>query len=81
MIGPDTVNTVPIETLDAYRDHGDPKLRLEQDITEANWVMEHLPELGIKIDEVTQRLEDEGIKKFNDPFNRLMEALVKKSSE
>jgi len=81
IIGPDTVNTVPLETIDAYRDHGDPKLRLEQDVNEANWIMARLPELGINIDNVTQQLEDEGVKKFNAPFDKLMEALTKKSSE
>ena len=80
LIGSDTVNTVPLETIDAYRDHGDPKLRLEQDVEEANWIMTRLPELGISIDKVTQQLEDEGVMKFNEPFDKLMEALTKKSS-
>ena len=78
LIGPDTVNTVPPETLDAYRDHGNPKLCLEQDIKEANWVMAQLPELGISIDKVTNQLEDEGVRKFDDPFDKLMESLTKK---
>jgi len=81
IIGPDTVNTVPLETINAYRDHGDPKLRLEQNVNETNWIMAQLPELGISIDNVTQQLEDEGIKKFNEPFDKLMESLIKKSSE
>ena len=81
LIGLDTVNTVPPETIDAYRDHGDPKLRLEQDVDEANWIMARLPELGIDIDKVTQQLEDEGVKKFDEPFDRLMESLAKKSSK
>ena len=80
IIGPDTINTVPLETIDAYRDHGEPKLRLEQDVKEADLVMAQLPELGINIDKVTQQLEDEGVKKFNEPFDKLMEALTKKSS-
>jgi transaldolase len=81
IIGPDTVNTVPLETINAYRDHGDPKLRLGQNVNETNWIMAQLPELGISIDNVTQQLEDEGIKKFNEPFDKLMESLIKKSSE
>ena len=81
LIGQNTVNTVPLETIDAYRDHGDPKSRLDQDIKEASWIMERLPKLGISIDKVTQQLEDEGIKKFDAPFDKLMEALTKKSSE
>ena len=75
LIGPDTVNTVPLETINAYRDHGDPKPLLEQDVKEANWIMARLPELGIFIDKVTGQLEDEGVKKFNEPFDKLMETL------
>ena len=48
LIGPDTVNTAPLETLDAYRDHGEPKARLEHDVKEAHWLLERLPELGIE---------------------------------
>jgi transaldolase len=81
IIGPDTINTVPPETIDAYRDHGDPKLRLEQDIKESDWIMAQLPKIGINIDKVTQQLEDEGIKKFCEPFDKLMESLAKKSSK
>jgi transaldolase len=76
LIGPDTVNTVPVETLDAYRDHGDPKARLEQDVERAGSVMEQLSELGVSIDKVTQQLEDEGVEKFNKPFDKLMETLT-----
>jgi transaldolase len=79
LIGPDTVNTVPLETLDAYRDHGEPKARLEQDVEQARWVLEELPNVGIKIDDVTQKLEDEGVEKFNQPFDKLMETLAQRS--
>ena len=73
------MNTVPVETLDAYRDHGDPKARLEQDIEQASRVLERLPEFRISIDKVTQQLEDEGVDKFNKPFDKLMETLKEKS--
>jgi transaldolase len=76
LIGPDTVNTAPLETLDAYRGHGEPKARLEQDVKQARWVLERLPELGISIDNVTRQLEDEGVEKFNKPFDKLMETLA-----
>ena len=79
LIGPDTVNTVPVETLDAYRDHGDPKARLEEDVEQAGRVLERLPEFRISIDKVTQQLEDEGVDKFNKPFDKLMETLAKTS--
>ena len=81
LIGPETVNTVPPEVIVAYRDHGDPKSRLEQNVDEARRVLELLPELGISIDHVTQQLEDEGVNKFNVPFDKLMEVLTKKSVE
>lgn len=76
LIGADTVNTVPVETLNAYRDHGAPKPSLEKDVAEAARVLKRLPELGISIDQVTQQLEDEGVAKFNQPFDKLMETLA-----
>ena len=78
LIGPETINTLPQETLNAYRDHGDPALRLEENVEEAREVLSLLPELGIDIDEVTQQLEDEGIEKFNKPFDDLTANLEKK---
>ncbi len=81
LIGPDTVNTVPLETIDAYRDHGNPNSNLEQDVNEALRLLEQLPELGINIDNLTQQLEDEGVEKFEKPFDKLMKTLTKKLSE
>ncbi|MBF0206396.1 MAG: transaldolase [Oligoflexia bacterium] len=79
LIGKNTVNTVPLKTLDAYRDHGVPKARLEEDVRDAHWVLAQLSELGINIDKATQQLEDEGVEKFNKPFDKLMEILKQKS--
>ena len=81
LIGPDTVDTAPLETLGAYRDHGEPEARLEQGVEEARRVLERLPELGIDIDKVTRQLEDEGVEKFNKPFDKLMEVLTEKSPQ
>jgi transaldolase len=80
LIGPDTVNTVPLETLNAYRDHGEPKSRLEHDVKEAHWLLQQLPELGIDIDNVTRQLEDEGVEKFIKPFDKLMETVAQRSA-
>ena len=80
LIGPDTVNTAPLETLDAYRDHGKPEPRLEHDVKAARQGLERLAELGISIDKVTQQLEDEGVEKFNKPFDKLLETLARKAS-
>jgi transaldolase len=79
LIGPDTVNTAPLETLNAYRDHGEPKARLEENVEQARWVLERLPELGIGIDHVTRQLEDEGVEKFDQPFDKLMETVAQRS--
>jgi transaldolase/glucose-6-phosphate isomerase len=78
LIGPQTINTVPQETLNAYRDHGNPAPRLEEGIEEAMEVLELLQELRIDIDQVTQQLEDEGIEKFNQPYDDLMANLEEK---
>jgi transaldolase len=75
LIGPNTVNTMPIETLNAYRDHGEPVPRLDADLQEAHRVLKTLSGLGIDLEEVTQRLEDEGVDKFIRPYDQLMETL------
>jgi transaldolase len=80
LIGPETVNTIPLETLNAFRNHGAPTSSLEQHIKEAKWIMARLPQFGISIDHVTQQLEDEGITKFDEPFDKLMQAITKKYS-
>jgi transaldolase / glucose-6-phosphate isomerase len=72
LIGPDTVNTIPENTLDAFRDHGDPKITLTDDLTEARFVMESLASLGISMNQVTRELEEEGVKAFADSFVSLM---------
>ncbi|MGD1041412.1 MAG: transaldolase family protein, partial [Dehalococcoidales bacterium] len=61
-----------VETLNAYRNHGEPADRIEQEITGARRMLEQLPELGICLDDVTQQLENEGVSKFNQSFDQLM---------
>jgi transaldolase len=78
LIGPDTVNTAPLETLAAYRDHGHPAARLDQGVPEAKAVLERLDALGIDLALVTQQLEDEGVDKFIRPFDSLMQSLEQK---
>ena len=80
LIGPDTINTIPLETLAAYRDHGNPALRLEVDPDEAMRVLKRLPETGIDLDMVTMQLENEGIEKFVKPYDKLMQALERKKN-
>lgn len=80
LIGPDTVNTMPVETLDAYRDHGDPAARLAQGADEAQAQLRLLGELGIDLEEVTAKLEQEGVEKFIKPFDSLMATLEEAAS-
>jgi transaldolase len=75
LIGRDTIDTVTVETLDEYRGHGEPKERIEQEVVKARGVLDRLPEMGINIDAVTQQLEDEGVAKFSESFDKLMETL------
>lgn len=77
LVGPDTINTVPLATLDAYRDHGRPEVRIEHGVDTARWVLAQLPQLGIDMDQVTHQLEAEGDQKFCEPYDHLMETLAK----
>ncbi|MCF2444108.1 transaldolase [Dyadobacter sp. CY345] len=81
LIGPDTVDTIPLDTLEAYRDHGDPASRLEDDLEGATEIMEKIKAAGIDIDAVTKQLEDEGIDKFNKPFEKLLQAIEDQKSK
>jgi transaldolase len=81
LIGPDTVNTLPPETLAAYRDHGDPASRLARGVDRAAGYLRRLADLGIDLDQATQQLEDEGVEKFNQPFDSLMTTLKDKRRE
>lgn len=75
LIGPKTVNTVPLETLEAYRDHGQPASRLEDDLDHATEVLRRIGDAGLDLKALTQQLEDEGIEKFNKPYDKLLNAI------
>lgn len=77
LIGPDTVDTIPIETLEAYRDHGDPESRLGIDLEGASAILAQLRHEDIDLAKLTQQLEDEGIEKFNAPYEKLLNAIEK----
>jgi len=78
LIGADTVNTMPMETVDAYRDHGKPAARITEDLIGAQRKLAQLKEIGIDLAVATQQLEDEGVKKFIDPFEKLLASLETK---
>lgn len=82
LIGPNTVNTVPKDTLNAFRDHGKPADRLEAGIEEAQWVLYQLEDVvGIKLIDISKKLEEEGIQKFIKPFTSLIDVLNQKREE
>jgi len=78
LVAPDSVDTVPPETLAAYRDHGDPKVRIREDLAGAREVFRGLQRLGIDEDRIFRELEEEGVKKFSDSFDALLKALEEK---
>ena len=75
LIGPDTVNTMPPATLDAFRDHGRPRASLTEDVDAARDTMAALAEVGISMKDVTDRLLAEGVRLFADAFAKLLEAV------
>lgn len=81
LIGENTINTLPLETIEAFSDHGNAESLLEDNMDQANSVLQKLKENGIDIDQVTQQLEDEGIEKFNQPYDKLMEAIEKQKAQ
>ncbi|HTZ96538.1 MAG TPA: transaldolase [Terriglobales bacterium] len=77
LIGPDTVNTMPPNTIDAFRDHGHPRTSLTEDLEGARRVMKTLASVGISMKEVTDKLTEDGVKAFADSFDKLMKAVEK----
>jgi transaldolase len=80
LIGPQTVNTIPPKTLEAFLDHGVVKLTLESELAAAQSQLESLPELGIQLDAVMQELLEEGVRAFIEPYDALMKAVDEKKS-
>jgi transaldolase len=81
LIGPETVNTMPEETIRAFQDHGEVALTLEQGVDEATRLFEQLAEAGIDYDDVVRVLEDEGVQKFADSFAELLDGIRAKRGE
>ena len=81
LIGPDTVNTIPPETLAAFLDHGTTALTLENNIDEARANLDQLQELGIDLETATRELLDEAVQKFVEPYDSLMNTIAEKSAE
>jgi transaldolase len=75
LIGPDTVNTLPPETLKAFVDHGRPSETLTRDLADAQAQVRQLAELGIDLEAVTRRLQEEGVEAFAKPFQALLDSI------
>jgi transaldolase len=81
LIGPETVNTMPEETIEAFQDHGELALTLERDLNGARMIFERVGEAGVDYDDVVEVLEREGVQKFADSFAELMDGVRAKRGE
>jgi transaldolase len=81
LIGPETVNTMPEETIQAFQDHGNVAETLTKDVDAARKLFDDLREAGIDYDDVVETLEREGVQKFSDSFEELMDGIRAKRGE
>ncbi len=78
LIGPQTVNTLPPETMKAFRDHGKARLTLEEGVDEARRVLSSLPKAGVDLAAATRQLEEDGIRLFAEAYDKLLKGLEEK---
>src|SRR5712692_4530892 len=78
LIGPNTVDTMPLETIENFRDHGRVRYSIEDNILQAKAELAALEDVGIHYDQVTQQLQDEGVQKFADSFHELFKEIEAK---
>ena len=81
LIGPDTVNTLPDATIEAFADHGTLRRRVDADVDEARAIWARLAEVGVDMDDVAAQLEREGVSSFQKSFDELLAALEAKATE
>jgi transaldolase len=81
LLGPETVNTMPEETIEAFQDHGNVALTLTKDVDGARKLLDDLREAGIDYDDVVDTLEREGVEKFADSFEQLLDGIKAKRGE
>ncbi|HSL65067.1 MAG TPA: transaldolase family protein, partial [Gaiellaceae bacterium] len=81
LIGPRTVNTMPLETIEAFQDHGTVADTLEQDVGGARKLLDDLARVGVDYESVTDTLETEGVQKFADSFQELLDGIKAKVSQ
>ena len=76
LIGPDTVNTMPLETIEAFQDHGEVRGdTVTEDVDAAHQVFADLAAAGVDYDDVVLTLEQEGVQKFSDSFDQIVESI------
>ena len=80
LVGPDTVDTMPLETIENFRDHGQVSNTIESDLDAAHAALAALEEVGVHYDQVTQQLQDEGVQKFADSFHKLFAGISSKQN-
>jgi transaldolase len=78
LVAPDSVDTIPRETFDAYKDHGNPRVRIHDDLDRAQDVLDRLADLGIEESQFSEELEQEGVHKFSDSYDKLLKAVEEK---
>ena len=81
LIGPDTVNTVPPKTLHAFRDHGHARVTLTENVAQAEADIARLPDFGIDLDAITEKLQDDGVDAFAESYDKLLAALKTKRQD
>jgi transaldolase len=82
LIGRDTVNTMPTQTIDAYLDHGKPEAdTIEQGLDEARKIISALPEAGVNLGAITQQLEDKGVESFANDYKKLLASIEEKKKK
>jgi transaldolase/glucose-6-phosphate isomerase len=81
LIGPNTVNTTPPATLEAFGDHGQARASLEENVAEANRVMTTLGQVGVSMQDVTDELLRDAVRLFSEPFDKLLETIQRQCAD
>jgi transaldolase len=81
LIGPETVNTMPLETIEAFQEHGEVRRTLDENVDEARDLLDRLAAVGVDYGDVTDTLEREGVEKFADSFRELLDGVESKRGE
>ena len=81
LIGPDTIDTMPASTLDAFRDHGKVRATIEEGLVESRQVMAQLAEVGIDFAAVTRKLEEQGVEAFAKDYQKLLNSIAEKRAQ